>query len=79
MKTLLSFDQIMGDSWFREYNEAVRLSEDITNMISEQRCLLPASGREEAQRYAADTRRKISILRTRLDTLHSLLSGLPSL
>ncbi|KAG6385621.1 hypothetical protein SASPL_154457 [Salvia splendens] len=47
-------------------------------MISEQRSLLPASGRE-AQRYVSDTRRKISILRTRLDTLHSLLPGLPSL
>ncbi|KAG6387457.1 hypothetical protein SASPL_152647 [Salvia splendens] len=51
----------------------------LTHTISEQQqSSLPALGRE-AQRYASDACRKISILRTRLDTLHSLLSGLPSL
>ncbi|GER57662.1 syntaxin of plants 52 [Striga asiatica] len=64
-----------GDSWVREYNEAVRLSDDITNMISE-RNSLPASG-PEAQRHASSIRRKITILGTRLDSLQSLLSKLP--
>ncbi|GER47724.1 syntaxin of plants 52, partial [Striga asiatica] len=64
-----------GDSWVREYNEAVRLSDDITNMISE-RNSLPASG-PEAQRHASSIRRKITILGTRLDNLQSLLSKLP--
>ncbi|XP_011097825.1 syntaxin-51 [Sesamum indicum] len=64
-----------GDSWVREYNEAVRLADDITNMISE-RSSLPATG-PEAQRHSSAIRRKITILGTRLDSLQSLLSKLP--
>ncbi|CAA2997159.1 syntaxin-51-like [Olea europaea var. sylvestris] len=64
-----------GDSWVREYNEAVKLADDITNMISE-RSSLPATG-PEAQRHSSAIRRKITILRTRLDSLQSLLSKLP--
>ncbi|CAA0833628.1 Syntaxin-52 [Striga hermonthica] len=64
-----------GDSWVREYNEAIKLADDITNMITE-RNSLPASG-PEAQRYASAIRRKITILGTRLDNLQSFLSKLP--
>ncbi|KAL6553385.1 Syntaxin-51 [Orobanche gracilis] len=66
----------LGDSWVREYNEAVRLADDINNMISE-RNSLPAPG-PESQRHASAIRRKITILGTRLDSLQSLLSKLPA-
>lgn len=64
-----------GDSWIREYNEGLKLADDITSMISE-RSSLPASG-PEAQRHASAIRRKITILGTRLDNLQSILSKLP--
>ncbi|KAL6543125.1 Syntaxin-52 [Orobanche hederae] len=66
----------LGDSWVREYNEAVRLADDINNMISERNSLL-ASG-PESQRHASAIRRKITILGTRLDSLQSLLPKLPA-
>ncbi|PSS06100.1 Syntaxin-51 like [Actinidia chinensis var. chinensis] len=64
------------DSWIREYNEAVKLADDINGMISE-RSSLAASG-PEAQRHGSAIRRKITILGTRLDSLQSLVSKLPS-
>ncbi|XP_051125740.1 syntaxin-51-like [Andrographis paniculata] len=64
-----------GDPWVREYNEAVKLADDITHMISE-RSSAPATG-PEAQRHSSAIRRKITILGTRLDSLQSLLSKLP--
>ncbi|XP_009625654.1 syntaxin-51-like isoform X1 [Nicotiana tomentosiformis] len=64
-----------GDSWIREYNEAVKLTDDIGNMISE-RSSLPATG-PEAQRHSSSIRRKITILGTRLDSLQSIDSNLP--
>ncbi|GMN51715.1 hypothetical protein TIFTF001_020874 [Ficus carica] len=64
-----------GDSWTKEYNEAVKLADDINGMISD-RSSMPASG-PEAQRHASAIRRKITILGTRLDSLQSLLSKLP--
>ncbi|KAA8523622.1 hypothetical protein F0562_010045 [Nyssa sinensis] len=64
-----------ADSWMREYNEAVKLADDINGMISE-RSSLPASG-PESQRHSSSIRRKITILGKRLDSLQSLLSKLP--
>ncbi|KAL2523743.1 Syntaxin [Abeliophyllum distichum] len=64
------------DPWVREYNEAVKLADDITKMISE-RSSLPATG-PEAQRHSSVIRRKITILGTRLDSIESLLSKLPA-
>ncbi|GFZ12579.1 syntaxin of plants 52 [Actinidia rufa] len=64
-----------ADPWVREYNEAVKLADDINGMISE-RSSLAASG-PEAQRHASAIRRKITILGTRLDSLQSLLGKLP--
>ncbi|KAK2987055.1 hypothetical protein RJ640_004781 [Escallonia rubra] len=63
------------DSWVREYNEALKLADDISGMISE-RINMPALG-PEAQRHSSAIRRKITILGTRLDSLQSLLSKLP--
>ncbi|KAJ0044970.1 hypothetical protein Pint_04071 [Pistacia integerrima] len=64
-----------SDSWVKEYNEAIKLADDINGMMSE-RSSLPASG-PEAQRHVSGIRRKITILGTRLDSLQSLLSKLP--
>ncbi|XP_004294426.1 PREDICTED: syntaxin-52-like [Fragaria vesca subsp. vesca] len=64
-----------SDSWMKEYNEAVKLSDDISGMISE-RSSFPASG-PETQRHVSAIRRKITILGTRLDSLQSELSTLP--
>ncbi|OMP04340.1 hypothetical protein COLO4_09747 [Corchorus olitorius] len=61
-----------SDPWIKEYNEAVKIADDINGMISE-RSSLPASG-PETQRHASAIRRKITILGTRLDGLQSLLS-----
>ncbi|KAM6559746.1 hypothetical protein CsatA_028985 [Cannabis sativa] len=64
-----------SDSWMKEYSEAVKLADDINGMISE-RSSLSGSG-PEMQRHSSAIRRKITILGTRLDSLHSLLSKLP--
>lgn len=64
-----------SDSWVKEYNEAVKLADDISGMISE-RSSHSASGPEN-QRHSSAIRRKITILGTRLDSLQSLLSKLP--
>ncbi|KAM0948605.1 putative target SNARE coiled-coil domain-containing protein [Dioscorea sansibarensis] len=64
------------DSWIREFNEASKLADDISGMISE-RGSLPPSG-PETQRHTSAIRRKITILGTRLDSLESILSKLPS-
>lgn len=64
------------DQWMREFNEASRLSDEINALISE-RGSLPPSG-PETQRHLTAMRRKITILRTRLENLESLLSKLPS-
>lgn len=64
-----------SDAWVKEYNEATKLAEDISSMVSEWSSC-PASGLE-AQRQSSSTRKKITILGTRLDSLQSLLSKLP--
>ncbi|KAL2944871.1 Syntaxin-52 [Bienertia sinuspersici] len=65
-----------GDSWMKEYNEANKLADDINGMISE-KTAMSGSG-SESQRHFSAVRRKITILGTRLDSLESLLSRLPS-
>ncbi|KAI4300941.1 hypothetical protein L6164_034267 [Bauhinia variegata] len=65
-----------SDPWLREFNEASKLSEEVKGMISA-RSSLPPSG-PETQRHLSAARRKITILRTKLETLQSLLSTLPS-
>ncbi|KAJ8615990.1 hypothetical protein MRB53_035362 [Persea americana] len=65
-----------SDSWMREFNEASKLADDISARIGE-RGSLPPSG-PETQRHLSSIRRKITILGTRLDSLDSLLSKLPT-
>ncbi|XP_010417628.1 PREDICTED: syntaxin-52 [Camelina sativa] len=64
-----------SDAWMRDYNEALKLSDDIHGMMSERN----ASGLTgpDAQRRASAIRRKITILGTRLDSLQSLLVKVP--
>lgn len=64
-----------SDSWVKEYNEAMKLADDISGMISEHNSF--SSSGPETQRHASAIRRKITILGTRLDSLQSLLSKLP--
>ncbi|RRT69324.1 hypothetical protein GW17_00038114 [Ensete ventricosum] len=64
------------DQWTRELNEASKLAEDISAMISERGSLPPGP---DTQRHLTAMRRKITILRTRLESLESFLSKLPSL
>ncbi|KAM7250765.1 hypothetical protein ACFE04_022648 [Oxalis oulophora] len=64
-----------SDSWMKEYNEAVKLQEDINGMVTD-RTSFPASG-PDTQRHLSAMRRKITILGTRLDSLQSLLTKLP--
>ncbi|XP_076949057.1 syntaxin-52-like [Bidens hawaiensis] len=64
-----------SDPWAREYSEASKLADDITNMISERSSF--GTG-PEAQRHSSAIRRKITILGTRLDSLQSLLTKLPA-
>ncbi|XP_076919641.1 syntaxin-52-like [Bidens hawaiensis] len=64
-----------ADPWMREYNEASKLADDITGMISERSSF--GTG-PEAQRHSSAIRRKITILGTRLDSLQSLLTKLPA-
>uniref|UniRef100_A0A6N2KU36 Uncharacterized protein n=1 Tax=Salix viminalis TaxID=40686 RepID=A0A6N2KU36_SALVM len=65
-----------SESWMQEFNEASKLGDEISDMIFGKNSL-PQSG-PETQRHLSATRRKTTILRTRLDTLQSLLSALPS-
>ncbi|PIA54873.1 hypothetical protein AQUCO_00901046v1 [Aquilegia coerulea] len=65
-----------SDSWMKEFNEASKLTDDINAMISD-KSSLPPSG-PDTQRHFSAIRRKITILGTRLDSLQSLLSKLPT-
>ncbi|CAA6667911.1 unnamed protein product [Spirodela intermedia] len=64
------------DSWMREYNEASKLADDVNNVISGKESLPTSS--PESKTFISAIRRKITILGTRLDSLESLLSTLPS-
>ncbi|XP_030442265.1 syntaxin-51-like [Syzygium oleosum] len=65
-----------ADSWMKEYNEAAKLADDIGGMISEHDKLV--SSGPENQRHASSIRRKITILGTRLESLQSVLTKMPS-
>ncbi|KAL9255406.1 Syntaxin-51-like protein [Drosera capensis] len=62
-----------SELWMQDYNDASKLRDEINNLISEAKSL-PPSG-PQTQRHFSTTRRKIHILRTKLDTLDSILSG----
>ncbi|MBA0776895.1 hypothetical protein Gotri_011834, partial [Gossypium trilobum] len=61
-----------SDTWIKEYNDAIKIADDINGMISGKGSL--HSSKPETQRHASAIRRKITILGTRLDGLQSLLS-----
>jgi len=65
-----------SESWMQEFNEASKLGDEISAMISGKNSL-PQSGPETQRQFSA-ARRKATILRTKLDILQSLLSELPS-
>ena len=65
-----------SESWMQEFNEASKLGDEISAMISGKNSL-PQPGPEK-QRQFSEVRRKATILRTKLDILKSLLSALPS-
>ncbi|KAG6771136.1 hypothetical protein POTOM_022482 [Populus tomentosa] len=84
---LFGFDSVKGpsdqgemaspsESWMQEFNEASKLGDEISAMISGKNSL-PQSGPETQRQFSA-ARRKATILRTKLDILQSLLSALPS-
>ncbi|KAK4782489.1 hypothetical protein SAY86_016591 [Trapa natans] len=64
-----------SDSWTKEYNDASKLADEISGMISE-RGTLPTSG-PDSQRHSSAIRRKLTILRTRLDSVQSILTRVP--
>ncbi|KAG7597223.1 Target SNARE coiled-coil homology domain [Arabidopsis suecica] len=63
------------DSWKREHNEALKLSEEIDEMILERSSL--AETESYALRHASSMRRKITILATRVETLQYLVAKSP--
>lgn len=65
------------DSWMREFEDAVRLSDDIATRVAE-RNSSSVSRPAEASRLVSLIRRKLTMLGTKLDSLQSLLSN-PSL
>lgn len=64
------------DSWPKDFDEASKLADDIASMIKERNSLPPAG--RDTQRHTSAIRRKMTILGTRLDSLDSRLSQLPS-
>ncbi|KAK4282007.1 hypothetical protein QN277_013437 [Acacia crassicarpa] len=64
-----------SDPWVRQYNEASKLAEEVKGMISA-KSGLPPSG-PETQRHLSAARRKVTILRTKVEILQSLLTTLP--
>lgn len=63
------------DSWKREHNEALKLSEEIDEMILERSSM--AGTEHYALRHASSMRRKITILATRVETLQYLVAKSP--
>lgn len=67
--------QAASDSWLKEFEEAMRLADDILARINERNMML-ASGNDPTRLVSA-TRRKITMLGTKLDRLESLLQNPP--
>lgn len=67
------------DLWTRELSEASQLAEDIDAMISERASLPPSGlGMQVKQRHLTEIRRKLAILRSKLEGMESLLTKLQS-
>ncbi|KAL8162929.1 hypothetical protein V2J09_014418 [Rumex salicifolius] len=61
-----------SEAWMREYSEAVRLCDEISTMVSDASSLPPTG--PQTQRHFSATRRKITILKTKLESLEFLMS-----
>lgn len=62
-----------NEHWIREFHEAVKLSDDISCMISDSDHVTASLTKVEEKRYLATIRRKITILRTKIDAIQSFL------
>lgn len=66
------------DAWMREFEDAVRLSDDIAGRLADRESSSTVLRPSEASRLISLIRRKLTMLSTKLDSLLSLLSN-PSL
>lgn len=62
-----------GDAWVKEFDEAVKMADEINSKIAERNEMVRHG--EDTSRLVAATRRKINMLSTLVDRLHSLLSS----
>ncbi|KAI5080141.1 hypothetical protein GOP47_0005620 [Adiantum capillus-veneris] len=63
------------DSWLREYEDAVRLSDDIARRLADRESGSTVLRPDEATRLISLVRRKLTMLGTKLDSLSSLLNN----
>lgn len=61
------------DSWTREFEDAIRLADDIAARIAERNSAAVSSA--DKSRLTSVIRRKLTMLGTKLDSLHSLLNN----
>jgi SYP5 family syntaxin len=64
-----------SDSWLKEFEEAMKLAEDISSRLRERELILSSGG--DPAHLVSSTRRKITVLGTCLDRLESLLQNPP--
>ncbi|KAH7301378.1 hypothetical protein KP509_23G022500 [Ceratopteris richardii] len=64
------------DAWMREYEDAVRLSDDIAGRLADRESSSSVLRADESSRFIALIRRKLTMLGTKLDSLHSLLNSI---
>ncbi|XP_074306821.1 syntaxin-51-like isoform X1 [Silene latifolia] len=65
-----------AEKWMRDYNDASKLADEINSMVSEASTLPPTG--PQTQRHFSATRRKISIINNKLDSLGKFLAELPT-
>ncbi|KAL8172213.1 hypothetical protein V2J09_024017 [Rumex salicifolius] len=65
-----------SEEWMKEYNEGLKLRDEIDRMVAEAKSFSPT--RSQTQSHFSTTRRKITILKTKLQTLEILRLQIPS-
>lgn len=65
----------LSDTWLKEFEEAMKLADDITGRLREREFIVSSGG--DPSHLITTTRRKITILGTCLDRLESLLQNPP--
>ncbi|MCO5569457.1 hypothetical protein L7F22_023169 [Adiantum nelumboides] len=63
------------DAWMREYEDAVRLSDDIAGRLADRESGSTVLRPDDASRLTSLIRRKVTMLGTKLDSLFSLLNN----